>query len=186
MGANKITLAEVAQMAKTELAKNKAMRTIWCLEFPDGTQCEVKYNYSLPQPYGDQYIYEELRSKDRRVRFSCTCDEKFVIDEICRHLVELGKIEVNRLKPMSETTCAERPKLDDHEYYTWLMMAEDEPRRTIAEKALTEAWINILFATMRRGGHILVMNNRGELVDTIFTPQTPEPFEKLEYLLQVA
>lgn len=106
MEADKITFANVAQMVKSELAKNKAMRTIWCLEFPDGTQCEVKYNHTLPQPYGDQYIFEELRSRDRCVRFSCTCDEKFVIDVICRHLVALEKGEVDRSKPMSETQCA--------------------------------------------------------------------------------
>lgn len=100
---------------------------------------------------------------------------------------QLKQADANEpIKHISEIIRGENIRLDDHEYYTWLMMAEDEPRRTIAEKALTEAWINILFATMRRGGHILVMNNRGELVDTIFTPQTPEPFEKLEYLLQAA
>lgn len=98
---------------------------------------------------------------------------------------QLKQADANEpIKHISEIIRGENIRLDDHEYYTWLMMAEDEPRRTIAEKALTEAWINILFATMRRGGHILAMNNCGKLVDTAFTPQTPEPFEKLEYLPQ--
>ncbi len=81
---NKPTAADIAQMVKTELAKNKAMRTAWHLEFPDGDECLVRYNYTLPEPYGDQYIYEEAR--DGHVFFSTTCGWKEIPSWICLKL----------------------------------------------------------------------------------------------------
>lgn len=79
------TAADIAQMVKTELDKNKAMRTVWHLEFPDGDECLVRYNYTLPEPYGDQYIYEEAR--DGHVFFSVTCGWKNIPSWIC---IKLG------------------------------------------------------------------------------------------------
>lgn len=81
---NKPTAAEVAQMVKTELTKNKAMHTVWHLEFPDGTECQARYNYTLPEPYGDQYIYEEAR--DGHVFFSTTCGWRKIPSWICLKL----------------------------------------------------------------------------------------------------
>lgn len=78
------TAADIAQMVKTELAKNKAMRTVWHLEFPDGDECLVRYNYTLPEPYGDQYIYEEAR--DGHVFFSITCGWENIPSWICLKL----------------------------------------------------------------------------------------------------
>lgn len=71
------------------------MKTIWHLELPDGTQCAIKYNYSLPKPYGDQYVYKELSTKDCHACFSVTCNEKYVIDEIFQHLINPSKLFVN-------------------------------------------------------------------------------------------
>lgn len=56
---NKPTVAEVVQMVKTELAKNKAMHTVWHLEFPDGTECDMRYK--LTAAGCDFYEYTESR-----------------------------------------------------------------------------------------------------------------------------
>ena len=59
---------------------------------------------------------------------------------------------------------------DEYKYYNWLAYVNCVSYQTIAEKALTEAWINIFQAAYRRGkGHVLAMNKLGELVDTVFT-----------------
>lgn len=87
--------------------------------------------------------------------------------------------EAIKIKPMCETTCEERPTLDDHEYYTWLMMHEEEGSyMTIADKALAEALAWIFEAAYRKGkGHIIAMNKDGVLIETVIaaTPtETPQ------------
>lgn len=57
---NKPTFADVAQMVRTELAKNKAMRTAWHLEFPDGTVCDVRHKCAVAGC--DFYEYTETRN----------------------------------------------------------------------------------------------------------------------------
>lgn len=57
---NKPTAADVVQMVKTELAKNKAMRTTWKLEFPDGTECNASHKCTVAGC--DFYEYTETRS----------------------------------------------------------------------------------------------------------------------------
>lgn len=57
---NKPTATEVVQMVKTELAKNKAMRTAWHLEFPDGTVCDVRHKCTAAGC--DFYEYTETRN----------------------------------------------------------------------------------------------------------------------------
>lgn len=57
---NKPTAAEVVQMVKTELAKNKAMRTAWHLEFPDGTVCDARHKCTVAGC--DFYEYTETRN----------------------------------------------------------------------------------------------------------------------------
>lgn len=57
---NKPTATEVVQMVKTELAKNKAMRTAWHLEFPDGTVCDVRHKCTVAGC--DFYEYTETRN----------------------------------------------------------------------------------------------------------------------------
>ncbi len=60
-------------------------------------------------------------------------------------------------------------ELDAGLYYEWLKRTEKGSYKTIAEKAMAEAWINIFLAAYKRGkGHVLAMNERGELVDTVF------------------
>lgn len=50
---------DVAQMVKTELAKNKAMGTIWHIEFPDGTECDMRHKCTVAGC--DFYEYTESR-----------------------------------------------------------------------------------------------------------------------------
>lgn len=56
---NRPTAADVVQMVKTELAKNKAMGTAWHLEFPDGTECDVRHKCTAAGC--DFYEYTEVR-----------------------------------------------------------------------------------------------------------------------------
>lgn len=76
---NKPTFADVAQMVKTELAKNKAMRTAWHLEFPDGTECDVRYK--LTAVGCDFYEYTETRNGEEAFKdYKATeCDITFYI-----------------------------------------------------------------------------------------------------------
>ena len=81
-------------------------------------------------------------------------------------------------------------ELDAGLYYEWLKRAEKGNYKTIAEKAMTEAWINIFLAAYKRGkGHVLVMNERGELVDTVFVlnnaPQPPETPQAVKHTTYV-
>lgn len=75
----KPTTSEVAQMVKTELAKNKAMRTAWHLEFPDGTECDVRYK--LTAVGCDFYEYTETRNGEEAFKdYKATeCDITFYI-----------------------------------------------------------------------------------------------------------
>lgn len=57
---NKPTATEVVQMVKTELAKNKAMHTAWHLEFPDGTECNIRHKCTVVGC--DCYEYTEVRN----------------------------------------------------------------------------------------------------------------------------
>ena len=57
---NKPTATEMGQMVKIELAKNKAMRTAWHLEFPDGTVCDVRHKCAVAGC--DFYEYTETRN----------------------------------------------------------------------------------------------------------------------------
>lgn len=70
-------------------------------------------------------------------------------------------------------------ELDAGLYYEWLKRTEKGSYKTIAEKAMAEAWINIFLAAYKRGkGHVLAMNERGELVDTVFVlNNAPQPSE---------
>lgn len=102
-----------------------------------------------------------------------------VMRELCNRLKAQAKEEVVEIKPMCETTCEERPTLDDHDYYTWLMMHEEEGSyMTIADKALAEALVWIFEAAYRKGkGHIIAMNNDGVLIEAVIaaTPtETPQ------------
>lgn len=57
---NRPTAADVVQMVKTELAQNKAMRTTWKLEFPDGTECNTSHKCTVAGC--DFYEYTETRN----------------------------------------------------------------------------------------------------------------------------
>ena len=102
-----------------------------------------------------------------------------VMRELYDRLKAQAEAEVAKIKPMCETTCEERPTLDDHDYYTWLMMHEEEGSyMTIADKALAEALAWIFEAAYRKGkGHIVAMNEDGVLIETVIaaTPtETPQ------------
>lgn len=60
---NKPTFADVVQMVKTELAKNKAMRTTWKLEFPDGMECNSSHKCTVAGC--DFYEYTEARNGEK-------------------------------------------------------------------------------------------------------------------------
>lgn len=97
--------------------------------------------------------------------------------------------EIREIRHISEivATCRLHDEIgeetEEWKYYQWLASVNHGNYQTIAEKVLIEAWTNIFLAAYRRGkGHVLVMNNRGELVDTIFVAPTSEPIEKLEHL----
>ncbi len=63
---DKPTVADIAQMVQTELAKNKSMRTAWHLEFPDGTECDVRYKNTVAGC--DFYDYSERKDKIEHFR----------------------------------------------------------------------------------------------------------------------
>ena len=74
---NKPTFADVAQMVKTELAKNKAMRTAWHLEFPDGTECDVRYKltavgcnfYEYTETRNGEEAFKDYKATERDITF---------------------------------------------------------------------------------------------------------------------
>lgn len=94
--------------------------------------------------------------------------------------------EATELKPMSETTCEERPTLDDYHYYTWLMMHEEKGSyMTIADKALAEALTWIFIAAHRRGkGHIIAKNKYGVLIEIVIATDTSKEQERHPERLQ--
>lgn len=98
---NKPTFADVAQMVKTELAKNKAMRTAWHLEFPDGTECDVRYK--LTAVGCDFYEYTETRNGEEAFKdYKATeCDITFYI---CQRL------GIDAIEPPQST---ETPKMGE-------------------------------------------------------------------------
>lgn len=76
---------------------------------------------------------------------------------------------------------------DEWKYYQWLASVNHGNYQTIADKALTEAWTNIFLAAYRRGkGHVLAMNDHGELVDTVFVASHPEPTDNPGSVTQTA
>ena len=98
---NKPTATEVVQMVKTELAKNKAMRTAWHLEFPDGTECDVRYK--LTAVGCDFYEYTETRNGEEAFKdYKATeCDITFYI---CQRL------GIDAIEPPQST---ETPKMGE-------------------------------------------------------------------------
>lgn len=80
---NKPTATEVVQMVKTELAKNKAMRTAWHLEFPDGTVCDVRHKCTVAGC--DFYEYTETRNGEEAFK-DYKATERDVTLYICQSL----------------------------------------------------------------------------------------------------
>ena len=89
-GENKPTSADVARMVKTELAKNKAMRTAWHLEFPDGTECDVRYKNTVAGC--DFYDYSERNGKIERFR-----DYPAVVSDITLYICQA--LGIDALEP---------------------------------------------------------------------------------------
>ena len=80
---NKLTSADVVQMVKTELAKNKAMRTAWHLEFPDGTECDVRHKCTAAGC--DFYEYTEVREGEETFK-DYKATERDITLYICQRL----------------------------------------------------------------------------------------------------
>lgn len=80
---NKPTAAEVVQMVKTELAKNKAMHTAWHLEFPDGTECNIRHKCTVVGC--DCYEYTEVRNGEETFK-DYKATERDVTLYICQSL----------------------------------------------------------------------------------------------------
>ena len=72
---NKPTATEMGQMVKTELAKNKAMRTAWHIEFPDGTMCDVRHKcavagcdfYEYPETRNGEEAFKDYKATERDI-----------------------------------------------------------------------------------------------------------------------
>lgn len=73
--------------------------------------------------------------------------------------------KTTEIKPMCETTCDERPTLDDHDYYTWLWMrdyeSEEFPELASENRYLSEGWM-------------IYLDNQHRDWRTDITPQSPE------------
>ena len=80
---NKPTATEVVQMVKTELAKNKAMRTAWHLEFPDGTECNIRHKCTVVGC--DFYEYTETRNGEEAFK-DYKATERDITLYICQRL----------------------------------------------------------------------------------------------------
>lgn len=80
---NKPTSADVARMVKTELAKNKAMRTTWKLEFPDGTECNTSHKCTVAGC--DFYEYTETRNGEEAFK-DYKATERDITLYICQRL----------------------------------------------------------------------------------------------------
>lgn len=96
---NKPTSADVAQMVKTELAKNKAMRTAWHLEFPDGTECDVRYKNTVAGC--DFYDYSERNGKIERFR-----DYPAVVSDITLYICQA--LGIDALEPPQSPEAPQR------------------------------------------------------------------------------
>ena len=118
---NKPTFADVAQMVRTELAKNKAMRTAWHLEFPDGTVCDVRHKCTVAGC--DFYEYTEIRNGEEAFKdYKATeCDITFYI---CQRL-GIDAIQ----PPQSPTTSTDIQTIKPQEKRA--QTARKEPKRTI-------------------------------------------------------
>lgn len=97
---NKPTFADVVKMTQTELAKNKAMRTTWKLEFPDGTECNASHKCTVAGC--DFYEYTETRNGEEAFKdYKATeCDITFYI---CQRL-GIDAIEPPQSPETSQTT----------------------------------------------------------------------------------
>lgn len=80
---NKPTFADVVQMTQTELAKNKAMRTAWHLELPDGTECNASHKCTVAGC--DFYEYAEVRNGEDVFR-DYKATERDITFYICQRL----------------------------------------------------------------------------------------------------
>ena len=96
---NKPTAAEVVQMVKTELAKNKAMRTTCKLEFPDGTECNA--NHKCTAAGCDFYEYTETRNGEEVFK-DYKATERDITLYICQRL-GLDAIELPQSPETSRT-----------------------------------------------------------------------------------
>lgn len=79
----KPTVAEVVQIVKTELAKNKAMRTAWHLEFPDGIESNTSHKCTIAGC--DFYEYTEARNGEEVFK-DYTATERDITLYICQRL----------------------------------------------------------------------------------------------------
>ena len=93
---NKPTAPEVVQMVKTELAKNKTMRTAWHLEFPDGTVCDVRHKCTVAGC--DFYEYTETRNGEEAFK-----DYKATERDITLYIYQRLDLDVIQ-PPQSPTT----------------------------------------------------------------------------------
>ena len=93
---NKPTATEVVQMVKTELAKNKTMRTAWHLEFPDGTVCDVRHKCTVAGC--DFYEYTETRNGEEAFK-----DYKATERDITLYIYQRLDLDVIQPPQSSET-----------------------------------------------------------------------------------
>lgn len=131
----------------------------------------------------------QLRSGDGKRIFwqhNPTAATTAEMPQIPTETTKLDIVPICELYDNSEASPELEFELDAGLYYEWLKRAEKGSYKTIAEKAMTEAWINIFLAAYKRGeGHVLAMNERGELVDTVFVlnnaPQSPETPQTIKH-----
>lgn len=99
---NKPTFTEVAQMVQTELAKNNAMHTAWHLEFPDGTECDMRYKCTVAGC--DFYEYTEARNGEDTFK-----DYKATENDITLYICQ--QLDMDVLEPPQSPGCiADAPK----------------------------------------------------------------------------
>lgn len=92
-------VADVAHVVKTELAKNKAMRTVWKLEFPDGTECNTSHKCTVAGC--DFYEYTEVRNGEEVFR-DYNATENDITLYICQRL-GLGAIKPPKSPETTQT-----------------------------------------------------------------------------------
>ena len=124
---------------------------------------------------GDKYYTAVLERVDAQQPVTPTGTPQISTEvaEAVNVLSEEDKREIKHISAIIETCRLHDDNgemTDEYKYYNWLAYVNCVSYQTIAEKALTEAWINIFQAAYRRGkGHVLAMNKLGELVDIVFT-----------------